>query len=147
MTTSLPAAAKAFCQLLQTNTREPFNAALWTRFGPTKTKSWNFFRVQIHGRWHAQPPPFVLVKCGLALINWHYYISLPHLSLWPLYSPMPFHAPSHAFLSLPELWLLLMKGVSTPTCQHHTHVCSKNCERIKSSSEPAKLFRCKWWLC
>lgn len=63
----------------------------------------NFSKVQIHGRRHVQPPLFVPVKCVLALINWHYYIPLPHLSLLPLYSPTPFHAPSHTFLSLPAL--------------------------------------------
>lgn len=128
----------ASCQLLglpllQTNSRGPLNTALWTCFRRTKVKTWNFSTVQIHGRWHVQLPLFVPVKCALALINWHYYIPLPHLSLLPLYSPTPFHGPSHTFLSLPALWVLLTKGMSRPTSQRHTRLYHKNCTWINLS--------------
>lgn len=53
---------------------------------------------------HVRPSLFVPVKCALAVMNWHCYIPLPHLSLLPLYSPAPFHAHTHTFLSLPECY-------------------------------------------
>lgn len=119
--------------LLQTNGREPLSTALWACFRLTKAKTWNFSRVQIHGRWHVQPSLFEPVKCALALMNWHYYIPLPHLSLLPLYSPAPFHAPSHTFLSLPVLWVRLTKGMNRPTSQRHRRLDHKKCTWINLS--------------
>lgn len=98
---------------------------LCDHFKLPKAKTWNFSKAENHGRWHVQPLLFVPVKCALALMNWHYYIPLPHLSLLPLYSPTLFHAPSHTFLSLPALWALLMKGTNRPTSQRHIRLYHK----------------------
>lgn len=92
LSSTLPAAPNsifptACLPLLQTHSREPLNTALWTCFRQTKAKTWNLSRVQIHGRWHVQLSLFVPVKCALALINWHHYILLPHLSLHYHYIP------------------------------------------------------------
>lgn len=97
----------------------------------TIAESWNFSRVQIHG--HVQPSLVVPVKCALALMNWHCFIPPPHLSLLLINSPAPFHARTHTFLSLPELWVLLTKGINGPTSQHHTHLYHKTCTWINLS--------------
>lgn len=117
--------------LLLTDRLDLPSATLRACFSQTKVvvfflkKRNNFFRVQIHWRWHVQPPLFVPVKCALAwctgIIAFHSHTSvcchsvpLHHFTLAPtLFSP------------LPALWELPTKGMSGPTSQPRTHLYHK----------------------